>query len=242
MITYPLTDTHQNADLVRQFFDQWGIYRKIVDKNYLFHREAYAAIEAVLTGFPHPISFLDLGAGDADSTARALAHCPLKSYHAVDLSEIALSLAKKNTDPLACEKRFTHADFFQYVKDLHETCDVVFIGLSLHHLPLPDKKRFLPELRRLVAPGGCLMFYEPISEPGESRDEVLARWWKVVSAKWTELTETELSAAKDHVFGNDYPETIDAYEEMAKAAGFGELAVPFVSGDRLYAVFEFKAP
>jgi len=242
MITHPLSDDpHQDAEQVRQFFDQWGIYRKIVDHDYLHHRAAYAAIGRVLGQFAHPISFLDLGAGDADSTSKVLAQRAVRSYQAVDLSDIALQLAKKNSEPLIAEKRFIHADFFQYVKEITDVYDIVFIGLSLHHLPFADKKRFLPELWRLVAPGGSLVFYEPISEPGESRDAVLARWWTVAS-QWNKLSDDELAQAKTHVFGNDYPETIADYEKIALAAGFTSMEVPFVSSDELYAVFAFKTP
>ncbi len=242
MIAHPLTDDpHQDPEQVRKFFDQWSIYRKIVDHDYLYHHDAYAAVAGVLATFDRPISFLDLGAGDADATSKALANRPVKFYQAVDLSEIALRLAEENQRGLACEKRFVQADFFEYVGTHGETYDVVFIGLSLHHLPLADKRKFMADLRRMVAPGGCLMFYEPISNPGESRAATLDRWWTVAS-QWNKLTETELTQAKEHVFGNDYPETISDYERIAHEAGFGAMNVPFISHDRLYAIFAFQAP
>jgi ubiquinone/menaquinone biosynthesis C-methylase UbiE len=241
MITHPNSDrSQQDTEEVRAFFEQWAIYRKIVDLDYLNHRGAYAAIEQALAGIGRPFSFLDLGAGDADRTSRALSGKHLTRYEAVDLSVTALGLAREHTAKLGCPVTFTQGDFFQLVKKMREPADVVFIGLSLHHLVADDKRKFLPELRRIVSPGGRLIVYEPISEPGESRDEVLARWWWHVEATWMALEPEELRKAKEHVFGNDYPEPIADYVEMMEAAGFASATVLYTDPHDLYAVIEAR--
>ncbi|MGH8048152.1 MAG: class I SAM-dependent methyltransferase [Chthoniobacterales bacterium] len=242
MITHPHSDhSQQDTAEVRAFFEQWAIYRKIVDLDYLNHHGAYAAIEGALAGIGRPFSFLDLGAGDADRTSRVLAGKSVTRYEAVDLSVTALGLAHEHIAKLGCPATFTPGDFFQLVKKMEQPADVVFIGLSLHHLVAEDKRKFLPELRRIVAPGGRLIVYEPTREPGESRDEVLARWWRHVESAWTELTPEELSKAKEHVFGNDYPEPIDDYVGMMRAAGFTKAGVLYTDPQSLYAVIEADA-
>jgi len=40
----------QNAEVVREFFNQWALYRKVVDANYLFHLEAMASLSEWLDG------------------------------------------------------------------------------------------------------------------------------------------------------------------------------------------------
>jgi ubiquinone/menaquinone biosynthesis C-methylase UbiE len=242
MITHPNSDrSQQDTAEVRAFFEQWAIYRKIVDLDYLNHRGAYEAIERALAGINASFSFLDLGAGDADSTSRALSGKKLTRYEAVDLSVTALGLAREHTAKLGCPVKCTQGDFFQLVPQIHEPSDVVFIGLSLHHLMAEDKRKFLPQLRRIVSPGGRLIVYEPIRESGESRDEVLARWWRHVEATWTELEPEELRKAKEHVFGNDYPEPISDYAGMMKEAGFAKAEVLYIDPRNLYAVIEADA-
>lgn len=236
----PLTDgRHQDEEQVRQFFDQWEIYKKIVAENYLHHREAYAAVAHILDGVAGPFSFLDLGAGDARWTSGVLVGRELRAYEAVDISGVALGLARENLAAFTCPKTFTQADFFQDIRSRQSAWDVIFIGLSLHHLPKADKGIFFQAVRPLIAPGGRFISYEPVCESDEDRDEVLARWWKVAK-NWAALSAADLAKAKEHVFGHDYPDAIPAYDDLARAAGFAGAEVRYLDDDRLYAVFECR--
>lgn len=242
MITHPFTDDpSQDPERVRAFFDQWQIYRRVLELDYLHHRDAYAALAQTLAKREQPFSFLDLGAGDAVCTTRALASLPVARYEAVDLSTVALKLAEENAAPLACTKTFAHANFVERVGTGGEPFDVIFIGLSLHHLPARDKRAFFPKLRALLAEGGSFFCYEPIRESGETRNAVLARWWQHVETTWTELTSAELASVKDHVFGNDYPEPIADFETMAREAGFRSFEVLYTDEQQLYALFRSDA-
>lgn len=233
----PSESPHQDADGVRQFFEQWSLYRKVVDHNCLHHREAYAAIEKALKEIPGPFSFLDLGSGDASFTGHMLSRCALARYEAVDISAAALELAEKNTAMLACPRKLTRADFFRHVPEIREMFDVVFIGLSFHHLPREDKRRFLAEIRRIVRPGGSFVFYEPVMDPGETREEVMRRFADYADG-WSALTGEEIGRIKEHVFGNDYPETGECFEEIAEEGGFASTRVLYMDEKRLYAVFQ----
>jgi SAM-dependent methyltransferase len=231
----------QDTAEVRAFFEQWAIYRRIVDLDYLNHRGAYEAIDRALGQIDRPFSFLDLGAGDAERTSRVLRGKSVTHYEAIDLSGTALQLARANAETLGCPVRCVQGDFFSYVTKMADRFDVVFIGLSLHHLTAEGKRVFLPELRRILPTGGRLIIYEPIREPDESRDDVLARWWCHVEAAWTELTPEELAKSKEHVFGNDYPEPVDDYVGMMTAAGFASTKVLYTDPQELYSVIEASA-
>lgn len=179
--------------------------------------------------------------------ARGTEHGPRKSwrgrpvcrYDAVDLSPVALELAGKNFANIECEKSFTQGDFVEALKAGMSAYDVIYIGLSLHHLLRGAKEEFLPIVRRHLTDGGSFICYEPINEPGESRDEVMKRWWKVVVRDWVELTPDERDAVQDHVFGNDYPESLRDYAALAEKAGFSRSLVRYCDPDALYAVMEF---
>ena len=55
------------------FRQQWQLYRKLVDNNYLFHREAYARLHQILVDEAvQPFRFLDIACGDASATVEAL--------------------------------------------------------------------------------------------------------------------------------------------------------------------------
>ena len=228
------------ADEVRQFFDQWEIYRKVVAADYLHHRGAYAAIGKVLRRIARPFSFLDLGSGDASATAAVLKDSKLRSYEAVDISGVALSLAEKNMAGFSGGKKFIQGDFFQHVMNRSALCDVIFVGLSLHHLQDGDKEAFIAKARELLPADGRLIFYEPIRDVAESREDILVRWWEV-ARHWTELNWGELQKVKEHVFGYDYPEPVEWYAAMAERTGFRGTRVLFSDADRLYAVFDCEA-
>jgi SAM-dependent methyltransferase len=238
MITAPGSgNAHEDVEGVRQFFDQWALYEKVAGNNYLHHREAYAAIERVLCARSEGFSFLDLGAGDARFTGVMLSRLKPGRYHAVDISGTALDLARKNAASLTCPTEFTQADFATYVPEAADSYDVVFIGLSFHHLTLENKRRFFSDVRRIVNQGGFFVFYEPIMEPGETRDGVMGRFC-AFAEQWNTLTAIELQQVKEHVLGNDYPETVETFETMARAGGFPVTRVLFTDDARLYAVFQ----
>ncbi len=242
MITHPLSDDpHQDAEAVRAFFDQWEVYRRVLEADCLHHRAAYAALRAALAGRTEPFSFLDLGAGDADCSTAALAGLPVREYVAVDLSRVALDLAAGNAARLGAAVRVEAGNFVDFVRGAEETFDVILIGLSLHHLPAGDKRAFLPALRARLRPGGALFFYEPIAAEGETRDAVLARWWDVVQATWTALSAEDRERVRAHVFASDYPEAEADYARWARAAGFAGVEVRFRDAEGLYALFEARA-
>lgn len=236
-----MVDQHQDIELTKSFFDQWSLYRKALESNYLWHREAYAAVSRVLDAIAEPYSFLDLGAGDADWTSRILTSRKLSRYKAVDISEVALSLAEKNLAPLQCPKTFTRADFSQYVRENSQPWDVVLLSLSLHHLPASDKQEFFCQVSRIAGPSGRFLLYEPIRAPEETRDQVLTRWWEYALSHWTALSPDQLQQTREHIFGNDYPEPVEDYCAMAKIGGFRETRMHFVSGEELYAMVECLA-
>ena len=91
-----------------EFFDnQWSIYQKILNNNYMSHRECYDRLHRFLIDhFRKPYSLLDLGCGDASFTARSLSHTLIASYIGIDLSEAALEIAQNNMSDLPCQKTY----------------------------------------------------------------------------------------------------------------------------------------
>ena len=103
---------------VSLFQKEWHIYRKVVEKNYFFHREAYATLREVLTEeMAVPFRFLDIACGDASGSVRALIGTRVFHYHGIDLSEPALELARKALQALPCLVTLERRDFVAALGD-----------------------------------------------------------------------------------------------------------------------------
>jgi SAM-dependent methyltransferase len=230
-----------NAEAVRDFFNGWSLYRRIVDHDYLCHRSAREALSAWLDGLDRPFSFLDLGCGDAAFSAEILKGRPLVSYTGMDISPVALDLARQNTNTLPAPVSLIADDFLTGTGLLPSSYDVIYIGLSLHHLARAEKEFLFGELRRRVAPGGSLLVYDPVLAPGEVRDEFMGRW--VDHAKWTwkALTVEELRGAVDHVTTSDFPEEIGTLNRMAVNSGYHPAEILFADRSDFYALMAFRA-
>jgi 2-polyprenyl-3-methyl-5-hydroxy-6-metoxy-1,4-benzoquinol methylase len=123
-----------DATAMEQFQKQWGAYQKLVDSDVLSHRAAGATLHQVLAGIGQPFTFLDIACGDASLTRRALAGTQVSHYHGIDLSEPAIELAEKMLDGAPYEVDLDHQDFVTALEERPEPADVVWCGLSIHHL------------------------------------------------------------------------------------------------------------
>lgn len=224
---------------MREFFDQWALYRKVVDHDYLFHSGAMQALSRWLAGRKVE-TFLDLGCGDASFTTGVLAGTGIRSYEGVDLSPVALDLARRNAGRLGCACGFTCGDFSVEVSRIGGVFDVVYIGLSFHHLRRHQKEEFFGAVRARLAGGGAFVFFEPALREGEGRDVYLEKWIALARRDWTALTEGEMAGVIAHVTGSDYPETVADYRAMGAAAGLGKSEVLFEEEAGPYVVMTFE--
>lgn len=158
------------------FQQEWRIYRTLVDKNYLFHREAYACLHQILVDeVRHPFRFLDIACGDATASVGALAETPITHYFGIDLSAAALDFARQALADLPCPVTLEQADFVEALREWAEPVDVVWLGLSLHHLRTPEKLEVMRGIHTILDEGGHFLLYEDTSPDGEARDSWLAR-------------------------------------------------------------------
>jgi ubiquinone/menaquinone biosynthesis C-methylase UbiE len=190
------------------FQQQWQAYRKIIENNYTFHREAYGALRKVLIDEAiQPFRFLDIACGDASASVNALKGTRIAHYHGIDLSQAALDLARPALDMLACPVILECRDFVVALRDRIEAADVVWIGYSLHHLPATAKLVLMREIRTVVGNHGLFLVCEPASPDDEDRSGWLLRYERLNKPLWTALTPEEWGALMVHVRAADFPET-----------------------------------
>lgn len=222
------------------FQDMWGIYRKVVDNNYLNHREAYAALRQRLQGQQPGFTFLDVACGDASFSAAALAGLPLGRYIGIDLSSAALHDAAVNIAALPCPAELRHGDFAEWLTACEEPVDVAWIGLSLHHLPFERKLEVMHQLRRLVGKSGTLLIYENTCGRWESRAGWMKRWGRQ-RTRFSAFNGLEWLLLTTHVQSMDYPETVSGWMELGRRAGFREVREHYRCPSNLFRLFSFKS-
>lgn len=226
---------------VRAFFDGWALYRRIVDEDYLCHRSVSEAMGGWLDARPSGFSFLDLGCGDASFSAALLTDRPVTAYAGMDLSPVALGLAQSSLECLGVPFLLTEGDFQRDLPSIQGTFDVVYIGLSLHHLMRREKEDFFHRLRDKVAPGGSLLIFDPVLNPGETRDGYMGRWVDYAEWSWKALSGEEVSRAVEHVTTSDHPEEIATLNRFALSAGFHAAEVLFLDRSDFYALMVFRS-
>lgn len=222
------------------FQKEWVTYRKIVDNNYLYHREAYSVLRNLALAKHSRFSFLDLACGDAGSTADALKGTSVTNYVGVDLSTDALRLAEVNLRPLGCSIELIHGDLAEILMACSRQFDVVWTGLSLHHFTAPQKLGLMREARRITRDGDLLVLYENTLLEDETREDWLMRW-DGQRPGWDALTAGEWEAVTRHVHEHDFPESDSDWRELGSAAGYRKADQLFLSPTKLFRLYAFQA-
>jgi ubiquinone/menaquinone biosynthesis C-methylase UbiE len=228
------------SDPVHTFFSQWEIYRLCIEHNTLFHREVGAILHREMLERNGPFTFLDLACGDADLTAAALRDTAISAYTGVDFSAPAVALAANRIAELGCPRTLHEADFTDFLRQNKESFDVIYLGLSLHHLDSAMKREMMTHLRRATAPGGTYYLFEPFLHAGENRDGYVARWAGAMDGPYDPFPEAARNALRDHVRESEKPESKDEYLSAARAAGFQDGEVLFTDPDNFYSLFRFR--
>ena len=223
------------------FDDEWRIYRKVVENNYLFHEEAYDRLRRfLLHEAVRPFRFLDIACGDASASVNAIKETPIATYRGIDLSEAALDLARENLANLDCPVSLEKGNFVEVLRENPEQADVIWIGLSLHHLLTPAKLAFMRAMRLLLGSRGMFLIYENTSPNGEDRDTWLGRW-DAHRALWSAYTQEEWQSITDHVHASDHPETDATWRRLGHEAGFHEVRELYATPDDMFRLYSFAA-
>jgi ubiquinone/menaquinone biosynthesis C-methylase UbiE len=222
------------------FLNEWQIYRKMVDNNYLHHREAYACLGDILRGeVDRPFRFLDIACGDASATRTALAGTRVAQYAGIDLSAAALKIAEPTLADLGCPVRLQQGDFTELLPLWSEQADIVWIGLSLHHLRKSAKLDMMKAVRRILSDRGKFLIYENASPDGEDREGWILRYERQ-RMTWGEYTPDESEVMGAHARASDFPETDAGWRELGRDAGFSRVTERYRSPTDLFRLYSFE--
>jgi ubiquinone/menaquinone biosynthesis C-methylase UbiE len=220
------------------FVDNWLVYRKMVDNDYLFHRAAYGQLrKTLLERMQQPFTFLDVACGDASMSMESLKDTGVTHYHGIDISEQALGIAR---GLLTCPHTLHCGDFASLLQNWTGEAHVVWIGLSLHHLQTDEKRKAMRAIRRIVGDHGLFLIYEDTSPDGEDRDGWLRRW-NDQKPGWTAYSEAEWDYVTAHVHSSDFPETDSNWRALGISAGFARASELYASPTNLFRLYQFDA-
>jgi len=225
---------------VRAFFSQWNIYRLCIEHNTLVHREVGQILGRELLARTQPFAFLDLACGDADLTATALRETKMSCYTGVDFSAPALALAANKIAELGTPRTLHEADLTDFLRQNKETFDVVYLGLSLHHLERDTKREMMRHLHRATAPGGTFYLFEPFLLAGENRESYVERWAAAMDGPYDPFPPAAREALREHVRQSEKPESKDEYLSSAREAGFKGGDILFTDPHNFYSLFRFR--
>ena len=229
------------SEAVHAFFSQWEIYRLCIEHNTLFHREVGEILHRELQARTKPFTFLDLACGDADLTAAALRETQVSAYVGVDFAAPALALAANKVAELGCPRTLHEADFAGFLRGNDEVFDIIYLGLSLHHLEREAKRTTMEHLRRATAPGGTFYMFEPFLQAGEAREGYVARWAAAMDGPYDPFPVAARDALRDHVTESERPESTEDYRSFAREAGFSRDEILFTDPNNFYVLFKFSA-
>jgi SAM-dependent methyltransferase len=227
-------------DAQAMFNRHLATYRKIVGENLMFHREVYSLLRNQLSEeIPKPFKFLDIACGDAIASAAALKGSAIDHYYGIDLSPQSLDLARESLKDLPCPIDLRCCDFVEAMADWSDTVDVVWIGMSLHHLQPEGKVRLMKNVRDTLSRDGLFLIWEPTLLDGENREEHFDRF-SAYREVWAALTDEEFATMEAHMRLADFPESADTWKTIGREAGFSQAEQIFLMPNRFGRVFQYR--
>lgn len=220
-------DRKEINSTIKEFFDGWGLYKKFVDTNIMFHKEMYHAIgEALAANFGKlDFSILDLGCGDSAFISKNLAGLNVNQYTGIDLSEEATKLAGNNLHFMQDRVEFIHSDFIEAMRTTDTSSfDVVFTSYALHHYTTEEKQDFFKLAHAILKPNGILIVLDVILSDHQTIAEFLAEELEFIS-KFKELSAKEFAEASEHITSADIPETLGTYKKLTANAKLSDFQV-----------------
>ncbi len=227
------------------FDEHWALYRKVIETNYMDHREIVAATTDYLerSRFSDGLGkVLDLGCGDAEVSSALVKRFGGSSFTGVDSSARAMQEAAKRSVWESIKTDFIESDFLAF-PDQHDGpgYDLIFACFSVHHLSKEEKQRFFTAIKNCLSEKGELIFYDVFRLPGLDRDDSVTRYLQWIRNDWSEISGHEYELIEAHISAADFPESTDWIAQAAKDAGLGNQTKVLDCTHGFHHVFAFSA-
>lgn len=224
-MTYTKNDGNTSTYSNEFFNNEWRIYQKVLNNNYLRHQEIYSTLHKLLVDyFQKSFSMLDLGCGDSTFITQAVFNTTIIEYQGVDLSESALEIANFNMASVDCEKNFIQGDFLEVVPELlnkrKHGFDIIIASYTLHHLSLEQKDIIIGQLASLLQTDGVFILIDIVRRKKEVLEVFMKRYLEGIRKYWSLLTPQEYLMTENHISSQDFPETQETLYEISRKHNF----------------------
>lgn len=228
-----------DLDSAALFEDQWALYRKVIDHNYMGHDEILTVVRGILGNREATGRLLDLGCGDAELASRYLKDASVREYHGVDRAGKPLAYAREKLAGLPVLQAFYEEDQSNFADVMEHHFDVVVLGFALHHNSLEEKAALLAAIRQRLNAGGELIVYDTFLPDGCDRARYFADYLRWVRDDWTRLSPAEYEMVESHIRGFDFPERPETLEKLGRDAGYSAVEECATLRDGFHRVFRF---
>ena len=194
------------------------LYRKVVSHGYMEHEAIANALVELVDRLPPIRRVLDLGSGDAELMKRFGRRREIGEYLAVDRSAESLDRAKAKLQDIAAEMQVFQADMLDFLWGSSTEFDLILVGYAVNALDADEKRALLRLARTRLSPQGVLLVYDAFRQPGESRQDCLDGYARIVEEDWSDLHDSEVAAIKTHVNRCCFPEDFETFVAWAVRA------------------------
>jgi SAM-dependent methyltransferase len=222
------------------FAEGLAIYQKVVGENLMSHREVYETLRDVLLREARKqFVFLDIACGAATASADALIGTDIGRYIGIDISRPSLEVAREVLKVLDCPVELRCQDFVEALNQWSDPVDVIWIGMSLHHLLADEKLATMRRIGEVLPPHGLFLIWEPTRLESEDRAEWMDRFSSLRSA-WSSVSDDEFTAFDVHNRASDYPETAAEWARLGRSAGFARADELYTMANRMGRVYRYQ--
>ena len=209
-------------DPSRIFINSWNIYQKVIQANYMKHRDLGIYSQKYLKDFAshQALRVLDIGCGDAKQLSVQLSSLNVASYTGYDLSEDAVSLAKQNMSKTGADLIFRIGKMEELIKEETTTYNVIYSSFAIHHLQEEAKKIFLKDCFKVLEKGGLFILIDVKRASGQTREAYNDSYVEWINRDWSLLTGDEKKTVVSHLTTCDFPVETSMYIQYAESAGF----------------------
>jgi SAM-dependent methyltransferase len=225
-------------------FDQWNLYARILESNYMRHRDVSAAVREFLGDMDRPCRVLDLGCGNAWMARECLSNNRVQRYVGIDTSADAIVHAQAfppaGSDPdtalidLLCEDVITALPALAAGE-----FNLVLSSYCLHHFSQSEKQDVLRQIQRVLTPEGHFIWTDLARHGQQTRDQYLATVVDDIRQNRPNQIPEEIEETIAHILNSDFPEQDQWMLDTAVDCGF-TLARTLLR-DRFYGSWAFIA-
>ena len=206
---------------VRVFSNNWNIYEKIRNANYMHHAEFATETAGALKRFDRKgLDILDIGCGDAKALLPVLEQVVVASYTGYDLSPNTLQLAEGHLNGRKFEYSLEQGDMMQLLQSDEKKYHVIYSAFAIHHLHDKEKRKLLQLCFSHLTSGGKMIYIDIFRAQQMSREQYIERYLSMIKNDWRLLSENEKQLLSEHISEYDFPADIEISIEWMQFLGF----------------------